>query len=114
MPDPVSLLHEARPWIHLLLHALVPLLVALAFWRERWRRAFLVMVGTMVVDLDHLLARPLYDPDRCSILFHPLHSGPAIALWVLLALIPKTRLIGVGLVLHMALDGLDCAWMQLR
>ena len=30
--------------------------------------------ATMLVDLDHLLATPLYNPDRCSLGFHPLHT----------------------------------------
>ena len=65
----------------------------------------------MVVDLDHLLADPIYDPDRCSMGFHPLHTAPAVAVYVLLAAWPKTRLVGVGLLIHMALDWVDCAWM---
>ena len=69
------------------------------------------MVATMIVDLDHLLADPIYDPERCSIGFHPLHTTPAIAVYVLLAAWPKTRLVGVGLLIHMALDLGDCAWM---
>jgi hypothetical protein len=66
------------------------------------------MLLTLLVDVDHLLATPIYDPERCSIGFHPLHTAPAIALYAVLALIQPTRLVGVGLLLHMALDGLDC------
>ena len=69
------------------------------------------MVLTMMVDIDHLLASPIYDPDRCGIGFHPLHSYPAIAIYVVLAVAAKTRIAGIGLLLHMALDGLDCFWM---
>ena len=69
------------------------------------------MVATMVVDVDHLLANPIYDPDRCSIGFHPLHTMPAVAVYALLAAWPKTRLVGVGLLIHMALDLTDCIWM---
>ena len=37
------------------------------------------MLATMVVDLDHLLADPILDPQRCGIGFHPLHrSGNAL------------------------------------
>ena len=94
--------------LHLLLHALVPGAVAWVFYRPRWRRAWLIMVATMLVDVDHLLATPVFDPDRCSIGFHPLHGAPAIAAYVLLALWPRTRLAGLGLLIHMALDALDC------
>lgn len=67
------------------------------------------MMATMLVDLDHLLANPIYDPNRCSIGFHPLHTWPAIALYAALALHPRTRLIGLGLLIHMLLDFSDCA-----
>ena len=33
-----------------------------------------------LIDLDHLLADPVYAPDRCSIGFHPLHTAPAVVL----------------------------------
>ena len=78
----------------------------------RWKRAWLIMVATMVVDLDHLLATPVFDPNRCSIGFHPLPTWPAISVFVLLAAVPKTRLVGLGLVIHMTLDTLDCLWMR--
>jgi len=90
------------------LHLAVPLVVALWFYRDRWQRAALIMLATMIVDADHLLATPVFDPNRCSIGFHPLHTWPAIALYAL-ALYPKaTRLIGIGLLIHMALDQIDC------
>ena len=66
------------------------------------------MALTMVVDLDHLLASPIYDPNRCSINFHPLHSYPAILLYIMLAAFPKSRLVGLGLLLHMGIDLTDC------
>ena len=94
--------------LHLALHVAVPGLVAALFFRPAWARAWLVMLLTMLVDLDHLLATPVYDPARCSIGFHPLHTAPAIALYAVLALPEKTRLVGLGLLIHMALDGLDC------
>lgn len=94
---------------HLLLHALVPAFVAFLFFRARWRQAWLLMMATMLVDLDHLLADPIYDPHRCSIGFHPLHTWPAIALYAALSLHPRTRLVGLGLVIHMLLDFSDCA-----
>lgn len=62
----------------------------------------------MLVDLDHLLATPVYDPVRCSIGFHPLHTVLPIGIYCLLCLFPKTRYLGCGLVIHMMLDTLDC------
>ena len=100
-----------RPAIHLTLHLVLPAIVARVGFADRWKRAWLVMTATMLVDLDHLRATPVFDPDRCSIGFHPLHTWPAIVLFVVLTVLPKTRLVGLGLVIHMALDTLDCWWM---
>lgn len=66
------------------------------------------MIATMIVDLDHLLANPMYDPNRCSIGFHPLHSYMAVVIYVGLLFVPRVRLIAIGLVIHMALDYADC------
>lgn len=98
--------------LHLILHIAVPLAAALLFYRPAWPRAWLIMVGTMIVDVDHLLATPLYDPDRCSIGFHPLHTWPAILVYALLLLPARSRLIAIGLLIHMGLDQTDCWWMQ--
>ena len=68
----------------------------------------------MVVDIDHLLADPVFDPNRCGVGFHPLHSYPAIVVYLGLLAIPKLRLVALGLVIHMALDGVDCVWMKLE
>ena len=101
-----------RPGIHMALHVLGPAVVARLGFADRWKRAWLIMMATMAVDLDHLLATPIFDPNRCSIGFHPLHTWPAISIFVLLAAVPKTRLVGLGLVIHMTLDTLDCLWMR--
>lgn len=95
--------------LHLVLHGLVPGAVAWLCFRKRWRRAWLIMLATMAVDFDHLLAKPIYDPDRCSIGFHPLHRPPAILAYGAMTLWAPTRLLGSGLLIHMALDASDCA-----
>ncbi|WP_024460748.1 DUF6122 family protein [Marinimicrobium sp. LS-A18] len=92
---------------HIFLHFAVPAIVARVFFKDKWLKAWLIMVATMVVNLDHLLADPIYDPDRCSIGYHPLHGWPSIAAYAGLAARPKARLIGLGLLIHMALDGID-------
>lgn len=93
---------------HIFLHFLVPAIIAAVFFRKTLLKAWLIMMATMVVDLDHLLAVPIYDPNRCSIGFHPLHSYYAIGVYVILLFFPKTRLVGIGLVIHMILDYIDC------
>ena len=111
--------------LHILLHFVVPLIVALLLYRRRWKQATLIMIATMIVDVDHLLANPIYDPNRCSINFHPLHTTPAIIAYGVLCAVglglwwrrPDTEqvkwfiaghLIGLGLLIHMALDLSDC------
>lgn len=100
--------------VHLALHVILPGVVARLGWKRAWRRTWLWLLLANLVDLDHLLARPMYDPDRCSIGFHPLHSWPAAALYAILLLHARTRIAGVGLLLHLALDGLDCLFMHVR
>jgi len=93
---------------HILLHFLIPAIVAGLFFRRDWKRAWLIMMLTMIVDIDHLLAHPVYDPTRCSVGFHPLHTFWPMAIYAVLCFVPKTRYVGVGLVIHMILDSLDC------
>ena len=94
--------------VHIILHILVPAVVSLLAYRSQFLKAWLIMSLTMIVDMDHLLADPIYDPERCSIGFHPLHSYWAIGIYFLMMFWRKTRLIGIGLMIHMALDYLDC------
>lgn len=79
--------------------------------KKHWVYYWLVMSATIVVDLDHLLADPIYDPNRCSIGFHPLHSFWALGIYLLLLVPDKTRVISIGILLHMLLDAIDCAMM---
>ncbi len=92
-------------------HFLIPLVVAFIFYKSNWKLAFFIMILGMLIDLDHLLATPIFDPHRCSINFHPLHSYYAIGLYVLLLFPKKTRLIGLGLVIHIIADVVDCSFM---
>lgn len=86
----------------------MPFVVALIFFKAQWKIVFLIMMATMLVDLDHLLADPIYDPNRCSIGFHPLHELIPIVLYFGICFIKPLRYIGIGLVIHMALDSCDC------
>ena len=93
---------------HLTLHTLVPLVIALVFFRDQWQKAWLIMLATMLVDLDHLLADPIFAADRCSIGFHPLHTYTAITVYLLMTLWRPLRLVGIGLLIHMVVDASDC------
>ena len=63
-----------RPFLHYFLHFGFPLVIAFVFFRNDWKKAYLIMLATMLVDLDHLLSNPIFDPTRGSINHHPLHT----------------------------------------
>ena len=94
--------------IHLLLHFVVPLAIAIGIYRGNWFWPFAIMMTSMAIDLDHLLADPIYDPTRCSVGFHPLHTIFPIIAYTVLLIFKKTRLLGVGLCIHIGLDSVDC------
>src|SRR5690606_21799257 len=92
-------------------HILLPLFVALIWYKSQWRYAFLVMLAGILIDIDHLLATPIFDPGRCSIGFHPLHSYYAITVYIFLLFPKRSRLVALGLVIHMIADIVDCSFM---
>lgn len=97
--------------IDLLLHLSLPAALAYLAPPGRRLRAWLLMAATLAVDLDHLLADPIYDPQRCSIGSHPLHHPGAILLYAALAPLPPLRWPAVGLLLHMAVDAWGCRFL---
>ena len=103
-----------RAFIHILLHFMVPAgVVKLLQGRlqQSWVKLWLILSAAILIDLDHLLAETVYDPNRCSIAFHPLHSYWAIAAYVCLLLFKRTRIVGIGLIIHILLDVIDCMMM---
>jgi len=93
---------------HYGLHFIFPAIVSLLFFRKNWLKVYVIFIATMLVDLDHLLSTPIFDPNRCSINFHPLHSYFAIGIYVLGTFFTKTRILAIGLLLHMLADFVDC------
>ena len=100
-----------QPILHYGIHFGLPLLIALLFFKSKWKIAYLIMLSGLLIDLDHLLAQPMFDPNRCSLNFHPLHSYYAIAIYVGLTIFKKTRILGIGLIIHIFADMMDCLWM---
>ncbi|RSK24535.1 DUF6122 family protein [Hymenobacter metallilatus] len=100
--------------VHALLHLLVPGIVALLFYRPRWRRAWLILATALLLDIDHVLATPMFDPTRCSINYHPLHTYWAMGIYGFVLLPPITRPWAVGFLLHMALDYAECWQLGIR
>ena len=94
--------------LHYFLHIVFPFILARILFPGDWKRAGIIMLVTLAVDADHLLASPVFDPQRCSIGFHPLHTWPAISVYFLALFHKKTRYAGTGLLLHMSADLIDC------
>ena len=86
----------------------MPLPFAAGLYNKAGLKNYALMLAGLLIDIDHLLASPIYDAERCSIGFHPLHTSIPIVLYTLLLLQPKTRALGIGLCLHILLDGADC------
>lgn len=99
-----------RHLIHYSLHLLVPFALGWLFWRENWWKAGAIMVSTMLIDLDHLVADPVFDASRCSLGFHPLHTWWAAIAYCGLLAIPswKWRAVSVGCLWHLCTDFIDC------
>lgn len=97
--------------IHYGMHFILPVAVAAIFYRKYFWKASLLILSANLIDLDHLLASPIFDPERCSIGFHLLHSYPAILIYMILLLVPKVRLLAIGLLLHIFTDFMDCLWI---
>lgn len=97
--------------VHYGIHFILPVIICMVFFKKQWKFALLIMLSTMLIDIDHLLATPIFDPNRCSINFHPLHSYYAITIYILLSIIKKTRILGLGCIIHIIADGADCLMM---
>ena len=101
-----------QSFIHYFLHFGFPLFIALIFFKKDWKKVYFIFLATMLVDLDHILASPIFQENRCSIGFHVLHSYYAIIVYFLLLFFKKPfNIIGIGLLFHMFTDLIDCLIM---
>jgi len=96
--------------LHFLIFPGLVAFIASKYFNQNCKYVFGIMLLTMLVDLDHLFASPIFDPDRCSVGFHFLHSYYMIAIYGVLLFFKKTRIIAIGLLLHMLTDFQDCLW----
>ncbi len=100
-----------RHFLHYGIHFLIPILLALIFFKENRIQVMLILLAGIVLDIDHVFANPIFDPNRCSIGFHPLHSYLLIPVYFGLTLWKKTRIIGLALVIHILADTVDCLFI---
>ncbi len=101
-----------QSFVHYFLHFGFPFFIAYGFFRDDWKKVYLILLATMLVDLDHLVANPIFQADRCGINFHPLHTYYAMGVYFVLLFFKKPfNIIGIGLLFHMLTDFIDCMFM---
>ncbi|MFS4492315.1 DUF6122 family protein [Maribacter sp. 2308TA10-17] len=100
--------------IHYGIHFLVPIAIGFLFFKENRFRISIILLSAILIDLDHLIASPIFDPDRCSIGFHPLHSFWAIGVYFSMLFLKKTRIFGIALLIHILADLTDCYLIGLQ
>ena len=52
---------------------------------------------------NHRTHDPIFDPNRCGLGFHQLHSCPAIAVYLVAIFSPRLRIVTLGLLIHIEL-----------
>jgi hypothetical protein len=95
---------------HYSLHFIFPILISRVLFKKYWQSAFILMLLTMLIDLDHLFATPIFDFNRCSIGYHPFHTIYATIFYLILLFFPswKLKAISVGCLWHLSTDYIDC------
>src|SRR3989338_8300355 len=102
--------------MNLIIHLLAGILLAGIFYlffksfrnKNEFKRMVLWFSASNLIDIDHLLANPIYDPLRCGINFHPLHSWFMLPIYIAGLFHKKTRFLSIGILFHLFLDGVDC------
>ncbi len=98
--------------LHYGIHFIVPILIAYFFYKTNFVKVALILLAGILLDLDHLVANPIFDAGRCSINFHPLHSYWAIMIYLIMLIFKKTRIWGIAFCIHMIADVVDCLFIN--
>lgn len=93
--------------IHYGLHFVAPILIAKLYDPRKWKDIYKIFLLSMLVDLDHLLSTPLFDPHRLSVGYHYFHSFAALGVYAFGLFFPRTRILSFALIFHMFTDVLD-------
>ncbi|MRH99100.1 hypothetical protein GH721_01025 [Kriegella sp. EG-1] len=98
--------------LHYGIHFIVPIAIGLLFFKKELQlKIIAILLSGILIDIDHIFANPIFDPNRCSIGFHILHSYWAITAYIILLFFDKTRIIGLALIIHIIADITDC-WLM--
>lgn len=98
--------------LHYGIHFIAPIVIGYFFYKEQRLRAIIILLAAILIDLDHILATPIFEANRCSINFHPLHTYWAMGIYISLLFFKKTRIFGIALLLHMLADFVDCLFIN--
>lgn len=101
-----------RNLLHYGAHFILPAWIAKIFYSENRIKSYLILLSTMLIDADHLLTKPIFDACRCSIEYHPFHNTFTISLYYILLFPKQTRILGIGLCLHIVSDFVDCLFIR--
>ena len=63
--------------VHYGLHLGLPFALGWLFGKKLWWKAGLIMLATLLIDLDHLLADPIFGPGRWRVGVQPGEAGAA-------------------------------------
>jgi hypothetical protein len=94
-----------RSFVHYFLHFAAP--IYLVKFENNRLKSWFIYFFAMVIDFDHLFADPMFDPNRISIGFHPLHTFPASFLWAVLIFSKNFRILGFAVLFHLFTDCVD-------
>ncbi|MEM9141662.1 MAG: DUF6122 family protein [Bacteroidota bacterium] len=100
-----------RFFLHYGIHFVVPIGIGLLFFKKHRLQVVAILLAGILIDVDHLWADPIFDPNRCSINFHFSHTYWAIAVYILLLFFTKTRLWGLAALIHILADVTDCLFI---
>ena len=110
----IQVLRMLRIFLHYGIHLIVPIFIAFYFFKGQSIKIAIILLLGILIDVDHLLANPIFDSNRCSINFHPLHSYWAIISYTLLLFFKQTRILGIALMIHILADTVDCLMLFLQ
>jgi uncharacterized membrane protein len=98
--------------LHYGIQFIVPILIAYFFYKTNFVKVAFILLAGILLDIDHLLANPIFDAGRCSINFHPLHSYWAMMIYLIMLVYKKTRIWGIAFCVHMIADIVDCLFIN--
>lgn len=99
--------------LHYSNHFIIPFVVLWLFYnKKRAIRLYPYALISMCIDLDHLWANPIFDPNRCSVGFHSFHQWwIIIPVWIILLRTQNMHVLGWALLWHLCTDWIDCQLM---